>query len=170
MPAWVRPTVHAISWVPMAAVVTCLAAVTGLAALAGAWPVGLVGLAAAAIAAALVAGLHDPAAALLAAVPTSAAVRRGRRLLALVPAGLAAWTGWLALGHRWAPGLGWPLAGFLALSVAGTAAATWGPLWLGVGLPLAWAVLARAGDLDWELQPELVTIAAGAALWAGRDR
>lgn len=170
MAAWVRPTLLSISWAPLAAVIACLTAVSALAALADGWPVGLLGLCAAAIAAALAAGLHDPAEALLAAVPTSPAVRRGRRLLALVPVGLAVWLGWLAIGHRWVPGLGWPVAGFAALGVVAVAAATWGPTWLGAGLPLAWAALALAAGLDWELHAELVILAAAAALWTGRNR
>lgn len=160
MTAWLWPTVRSISWAPLAGVAACLAVVAALAAYDGAWPSSLTGLAAAAVAAAVVAGMHDPAAALLSAVPTSAAVRRARRMVLLVPAGLGIWVATA----------GGPVLGLLALTAAGLAVAVWVGVPLGVAAPLAWAIAAYAGELDWELRPELVTIAAGAALWAGRNR
>jgi len=182
--AWVVPTARATSWSALVAATGCLAGTIVVAAYADAWPAGLLGLAAAAVAAGVVAGLRDPAAALLAAVPTSTAVRRLRRLSLLVPAGLAVWIVWIGVGHRWAPGLGWPLDALAALTATGLAVAVWAPERIGVAsgaaLPLAWVLAARAeGALDedqagvlfaWQHHPEIVTVAALAALWLGRNR
>ena len=182
--AWVVPTARATSWSGLVAVTGCLAGITVFAAYADMWPTGLLGLAAAAVAAGVVAGLRDPAAALLSAVPTSTAVRRGRRLSLLVPAGLAVWTVWIGVGHRWVPDLGWPLDALVALTATGLAVAVWAPerigLAAGAAVPLAWVVTARAdGVLDeeqagvlfaWQHHPEIVTGAALAALWLGRNR
>lgn len=173
-PAWVRPVGRAISWAPLAAIASLLALAAGLSAHSGTSPDGLLGVAAAGLAAAVVAGLRDPAAALLAAVPVPAGVRRGQRLALLVPAALACWLGWVGVGHRWAPELGWPLAGLCALTLAGLAAAVWAPppwgVAVGVAVPLAWVAAARAGDFAWDLHAEAVVVVAGAALWLGRDR
>ncbi|MFC7492797.1 MULTISPECIES: hypothetical protein [unclassified Nocardioides] len=160
MSAWLWPTIRSISWVPLAGVTACLAALAALAEYAGAWPASMTGLAAAAVAGAIVAGMRDPAAALLSAVPTSVAVRRARRIALLVPAGLGVW---LAL-------VGGSLLGLLALTAAGLAVSVWASVPLGVAVPLLWVIVARAVEHDWDLRPELVTVAAGAALWMGRDR
>ena len=170
MDAWLLPTARAVGWLPLATVAAGLTAAAVAARSAGTWPVELTGLGAAGIASAVVAGMSDPAERLLAAVPTSAAVRRARRLLLLLPAGAAVWLGWLGLAQHLAPGLGWPVAGLVALTAAGLAVAVWGTVWLGAAVPLAWVILARAAELDWEVHPELTTVAAGAALYAGRNR
>lgn len=160
MTAWVLPTVRATTWTPLAGVGVCLAVASALAAHAGAWPGSLTGVATAAVAAAIVAGLRDPAAALLAAVPTSHAVRRARRLALLLPAGLGLWLA----------AVGGPLLGLLALTTSGLAVAVWAGVPLGVAAPVLWVITARAVDIDWDPRPELVTVAAGAALWIGRNR
>ena len=174
MPVWVWPTARTISWTPLAGVTGCLATAAACVALVGVWPVGLLGICAAAVAAAVVAGTRDQAAALLAAVPTSVAVRRGRRLALLLPAGLAVWLTWIGVGHRWAPGVGWPLAGLVALTATGLAVSVWAPPALGpaagAAVPLAWVIAAWVGGFAWEREPEFVTAAALAALWAGRNR
>lgn len=156
--AWLVPTVRAIDWWPLGAVAGLLAGT----ALVAERPVGgFVAVAAGALAAAVVAGLRDPAAALLSAVPTSVAVRRARRLLLLLPVELA-----ITLASR----LDVPLAGLVALTATGIAVAFWiGPV-AGVAVPLGWVVVARAGGLDWDQHTSLVTIAALAALWTGRNR
>ena len=138
MTAWVWPTVRSTSWAPLAVVAACLAAVT---AWLDRWPANLVGIAAAAVAAAQVAGLRDPAATLLAASPTSAAVRRVRRLVLLVPVAVGVWLGTVDGA----------VVGMLALTAVGVAVSTWAGVPLGVAVPLAWAVLARAAGFDWEL-------------------
>ncbi|WP_243056644.1 hypothetical protein [Nocardioides sp. SR21] len=161
MTVWLVPTARAISWWPLVAVAALLAGASALAERTDFPVVGLLGIAAAALAAAVVAGLHDAAAALLSAVPTSLAVRRARRLLLLLPVELAA---------SWASGLNVPLGGLVALTAAGVAVAFWaGPL-AGAAVPLAWVVVARAGGFAWDQHLALVTIAAAAALWTGRNR
>jgi hypothetical protein len=174
MPVWLTPTLRATSWWALAAVASCLATVAAVSAYADGWPTGLLGVIAAAVAAAIVAGLHDPAAALLSALPTSAAARRARRLVLLAPAALAVWLAWVALGHRWAPDLGWPVAGLVALTASAVAVAVWTPerieVAAAVAVPLTWVVVARSGGLDWDQHAELVTVAAGAAIWMGRNR
>ena len=130
------------------------------------------GIAAAGLAAAVVAGFRDPAASLLAAVPTSAAVRRARRLALLLPVQIAIWLAWLVVGQRWAPGLAF--GGLIALTAAAIAVTVWAPeriaLAAGVAVPLGWVICARAGGFVWDQHSELVTIAALAALWTGRNR
>ena len=174
MTAWVWPTARTITWTPLAGVAGFLAAIAACVALVGAWPVGLLGLTAAAVAAAVVAGTRDQAAALLAALPTSVAVRRARRLALLLPAGLAVWVAWIGVGHRWVPGLGWPLAGLVALTATGLAVSVWAPPSLGpaagAAVPLAWVITAWVGGFAWEREPEIVTVAAAVALWVGRNR
>jgi hypothetical protein len=164
MPAWLTPTVRSISWWPLATVAACIAATTAAAEYADRSAVDLVGVVAAALAAAVVIGLRDPAAALLSAVPTSLAVRRARRLALLVPVEVAVW---MAAVDR-------SLGGLAALTAAGLAVAVWAPgsagLAAGVAVPLAWVVAARAGGLAWDLHSQLVTVAALAALWTGRNR
>lgn len=159
-PAWLVPTARSIFWWPLAVVAACLAVAALLAAASGSPTAGLAGISAAGLAAAVVAGLRDPAAALLSAVPTSVAVRRVRRLALLVPVEVVAWIG----------AFGLPLGGLVALTAAGIAVAVWvsGPA--GVAVPLAWVLVARAGAFSWDQHTELVTIAAAAALWTGRDR
>jgi hypothetical protein len=174
MPAWLSPTLRATSWCSLAAVAVCLAAATALSLQADTWPTGLLGVVAASVAAATVAGLRDPAAALLSAVPTSAAVRRVRRLVLLAPAALAGWLAWVGVGHHWVPALGWPVAGLAALTATGVAVAVWAPARLeaaaGAAVPLTWVVTARSGGFEWDQHSELVTAAAGAAIWMGRNR
>jgi hypothetical protein len=161
MTAWVWPTACSIGWAPLAVVAACLAGVSALAANAAtSFPVALLGVGAGAVAAAQVAGMRDPAASLLAAVPTSAAVRRARRLVMLVPVALGVWVATA----------GGPVPGLLALTATGLAVAVWAGVPQGVAVPLAWVILAAAGGFAWELRPELVTVAATAALWAGRNR
>ena len=155
---WLVPTARAIDWWPLAAVAALLA---GTALLADMPVGGFVAVAAAALAAAVVAGLRDPAAALLAAVPTSVAVRRARRLVLLLPVELA-----IAVSSR----LDVPLAGLAALTATGIAVAFWSGPVAGVAVPLGWVMVARAGGLDWDQHTSLVTIAALAALWTGRNR
>ena len=163
-PVWLAPTARSISWWALAAGAACLVTATAAAEYTGRSPAELVGVIAAALAAAVVVGLRDPAAALLAAVPTSLAVRRGRRLVLLVPVELAIWA---ATVDR-------SLGGVVALTAAGLAAAVWAPgsagLAAGVAVPLVWVVAARAGGLTWDQHSQLVTIAALAALWTGRNR
>lgn len=156
--AWVVPTARSISWWPMAVVAVLL---TGTTALADATPVNLVGVAAATLAAGVVVGLRDPAAALLAAMPTSAAVRRARRLVLLLP---------VELGVSWISGSNVPLGGLVALTTAGVAVAFWAGPAAGIAVPLCWVVAARAGGFAWDQHLTLVTIAAAAALWTGRNR
>ena len=157
-PIWLVPTARVIGWWPLGAVAALLVGTALLAEV----PLGaFVAVAAAALAAGVVAGLRDPAAALLAALPTSVAVRRGRRLLLLLPAELAV---------SWVSGLHVPLGGLVAMTATGIAVAFWlGPA-AGVAVPLGWAMVARAGGLDWDQHTSLVTIAALAALWTGRNR
>jgi hypothetical protein len=139
MSAWLWPTVRSISWAPLVGVSACLAVVTVWA---DRWPEDLEGIGAACVAAAVVAGLADPAASLLAAVPTSEAVRRARRLALLVPVALAVW---LATA-------GGALPGLLVLTAVGVAVSVWAGVPLGVAVPLAWVILARAAGFDWELR------------------
>lgn len=163
-PAWLAPTARSISWWPLTVVAALLIVTTTAVEHAGRGQGDFLGVAAAALAAAVVAGLRDPAAALLSAVPTSVAVRRARRLALLAPVELAIW---VAAVDR-------SLGGLVALTAAGLAVAVWAPgsagLAAGVAVPLGWAVLARAGGLTWDQHSTLVTIAALAALWTGRDR
>ena len=172
MPVWLTPTVRSISWWPLAAVTACLAVITAVTYSADFWPVRPLSIAAAALAAAVVAGMRDPAASLLAAVPTSAAVRRARRLALLLPVELAVWVAWLGIGQRW--DAGWAFGGLVALTLVGLAVALWAPgpggLAAGVAVPLAWVIAARAGQFAWDPHSEIVTIAAAAALWTGRNR
>ena len=183
-PAWLSPTARAVPWQPLAGVAVCLLGVVALATIRGAWPVGVLDVAAGGTAAAVVAGLRDPAADLLSAVPTSAARRRVRRLVLLVPAGLAMWLAYLVAGNLLSPDLGWPLGPAVALIATGCAVATWMPDRLavegGVAVPLLWTALARAANgLDdsvpavlsaYRDHPWVVTTAAIAALLIGRNR
>jgi hypothetical protein len=183
-PAWLLPTARATSWEPLAAVATLLVVLTATSAYADRWPLGLVGVVAAGLAAAVVAGLRDPAAALLSAVPTSPGVRRARRLVLLLPAGLATWLAWIGWGHRWAPEVGWPVGSLAALTATGLAVAVWAPprvgVAAGVAVPLAWVAATTAGGalgedhaqvlFGWQCHPELVTVAAAAAVLLGRNR
>jgi hypothetical protein len=63
-----------------------------------------------------------------------------------------------------------PLGGLLALTAVGIAAAFWAGPAAGVAVPLGWVVAAKAGAFDWDPYPALVTTAALAALWTGRNR
>jgi hypothetical protein len=184
IPAWVVPTARTIPWAPMAGVAACLVAMSAVAAVSGAWPARLSGVAAAGLAAALVAGLRDPAAALVAAVATSPARRRARREALLVTAGLALWLGALASARLWDAGVGWPLGPLAALTSTGLAVAVWAPeriaVEAGVAAPLLWfAVSAATGELDadlleglvgWQHHPWTVTAAASTALLMRRNR
>lgn len=163
--AWVVPTARAISWWPLGTVGALLVGTVLLAERTPAPTAALLGIAAAALAAAVVAGLRDPAAALLAAVPTSAAVRRARRLVMLLAVELAVW----ALLDRNGE-LPVPFGGLVALTTTGVAVAFWAGPAAGVAVPLCWVMAARAGGLTWDQHPALVTIAALAALWTGRNR
>jgi hypothetical protein len=143
MPPWMRPTVRAISWAPLAGVAACLALMTSLPAYDDiVLPASLTGIAASAVAASVVAGTQDPAAALLAAVPTPAAVRLARRLLLLVPTGAGVWA--LTVGGT--------LPGLLALTGVGLAVSLRAGVPLGVVAPLAWTALAWAAGFDWRLR------------------
>ena len=184
VPDWLVPTARAVPWQPLAAVVTCLVGVCLLAVSFDSWPVGVLDVAAAGLAASVVAGLRDPAADLLAAVPTPAVVRRSRRLLLLVPAGLLAWLAYLAVGHVWAPEIGWPVGAAVALTATGCAVATWAPdrvaVEAGVAAPLLWLAVARAATLldeqaaevlvAFQHHPVIVTAVALAAMLMGRNR
>jgi len=170
MAAWLLPTARAVGWLPLAAVTAVLAASSTIAMAVGTWPYQVTGLVAGAIASSVVAGMSDPAKALLAAMPTSAAVRRAHRLLLLLPVAASVWLGWLGLGQSRSAGLGWPVAGLAALTAAGLAVAVWGAVWLGAAVPLAWVTLAQTAHVGWEVHPELITVAAAAALWTGRNR
>lgn len=183
-PAWVAPTVRAVPWQPLGAVALCLAGVVLAATVRGSWPWGVLDVAAAGLAAAVVAGLRDPAADLLAALPTSAARRRTRRLLLLVPAGLGTWLAYLAVGNALTPELGWPVGPAVALVATGCAVATWAPARVaveaGAAAPLLWMGVARATNglpepvtvlaSGYEQHPWIVTLAALAVTWMGRNR
>ena len=172
MPVWLTPTVRSISWWPLVAVASCLAGISLVTYAADYWPVKPLGIAAAGLAAAVVAGFRDPAASLLAAVPTSLAARRARRLALLLPVQVAIWLTWLVIGQRWTPGLAF--GGLVGLTAAAIAATVWAPeriaLATGVALPLGWVISARAGGFVWDQHSGLVTLAALAALWTGRNR
>ena len=183
--AWVAPTARAVPWQPLAGIGTALVGVSAVATYADRWPVTLLGLAAAGVAAATVAGLHDPAAALLAAVPTSAARRRAHRVALLAPVALLIWLGYVAVGHHWYPGLGWPLGQVTALATTGLALAAWWPadrtdvrVGAGVAAVLLWYAVARPGLVDdhaevllaWQHHPWIVSAVAVAALLVRRER
>ena len=183
MTAWLVPTARTTTWLPLAVVAVFLGGVSGLAANAGRWPLGLFVIAAGAVAAAVVAGLRDRAAALLAAVPTSASTRRTRRLAMLVPLGIAIWLGYLWPAQSLVPGLGWPVAPVVALIACGVAVVVWAPragLAAGIAVPLVWSGASKAAPrldsnisevlLVWQHHPWIVTAAAVAALWMGRQR
>ena len=151
--AWLVPTARAMPWQPLAAVSArpwSESAPSRRTPTAGrsacwVWPRPV-------LAAAVVAGLHDPAAALLSAVPTSAARRRARRLVLLLPVALLIWLAYVAVGHHWYPGLGWPLGQVTALTTTGLALAAWWPggpdrraVGAGVAAVLLWYAVAPAG-------------------------